>query len=51
MPFLNILEPIKSAAAWWAEVEAGDGIHPNAQGYAALAALVEAWPAWQTWLP
>jgi acyl-CoA thioesterase-1 len=51
VPFLDVLEPMKSVGAWWVEVEAGDGIHPNAQGYAALAGLVEAWPAWQTWLP
>jgi lysophospholipase L1-like esterase len=51
VPFLDVLEPLKSVDAWWAEVAAGDGIHPNAQGYAALAALVEAWPAWQAWLP
>jgi acyl-CoA thioesterase-1 len=51
VPFLDILEPIKSVDDWWAEVAAGDGIHPGARGYAALAGLVEAWPAWQAWLP
>ena len=51
VPFLDILEPIKSVDAWWEEVAAGDGIHPGARGYAALAGLVEAWPAWQAWLP
>jgi lysophospholipase L1-like esterase len=51
VPFLDILEPIKGVSAWWEEVAAGDGIHPNAGGYAAIAALVEAWPAWRDWLP
>ena len=51
VPFLDILEPIKSVDAWWAEVAAGDGIHPGAGGYAALASLVDAWPAWRAWLP
>jgi lysophospholipase L1-like esterase len=51
VPFLDILEPLTRAAVWWDDVAAGDGIHPNAGGYAALAALVEAWPAWQEWLP
>jgi lysophospholipase L1-like esterase len=51
VPFLDILEPIKSVDAWWEEVAAGDGIHPGSRGYAALAGLVEAWPAWQAWLP
>jgi lysophospholipase L1-like esterase len=51
VPFLDILEPIRTVDAWWQEVEAGDGIHPGARGYAALASLVEAWPAWRSWLP
>lgn len=51
VPYLDILEPIKAVDAWWAEVAAGDGIHPNLGGYAALAELVEAWPAWRAWLP
>ena len=51
VPFLDVLEPIRRVDAWWAEVEAGDGIHPGAGGYAALAELVEAWPAWRAWLP
>ncbi len=51
VPFLDILEPIKTVDAWWEEVAAGDGIHPGARGYAALAELVEQWPAWRGWLP
>jgi lysophospholipase L1-like esterase len=51
VPFLDIIEPIKGVSAWWEEVAAGDGIHPNAGGYAAIAALVDAWPAWREWLP
>ncbi|MFN8635601.1 MAG: GDSL-type esterase/lipase family protein [Chloroflexota bacterium] len=51
VPFLDVLEPLKSAEGWWEEVAAGDGIHPGRRGYDALAALVEAWPAWRAWLP
>jgi len=51
VPFLDVIGPLQAAAVWWEEVAAGDGIHPNAGGYAALAALVEAWPAWKAWLP
>lgn len=51
VPFLDILEPIQGVEAWWREVAAGDGIHPGAGGYAALARLVEAWPAWREWTP
>jgi len=51
VPFLDVLEPLKSVAAWRDEAVAGDGIHPGAGGYAAIAALVEAWPAWRAWVP
>jgi lysophospholipase L1-like esterase len=51
VPFLDILEPIRLVAAWREEAAAGDGIHPNARGYAAIAELVDAWPAWRRWLP
>ncbi|MCC7367898.1 MAG: lipase [Chloroflexi bacterium] len=51
VPFLDILGPIQAVEAWWREVAAGDGIHPAAGGYTALAGLVEAWPAWRAWTP
>jgi len=51
VPFLDILDPIKAVDAWWEEVADGDGIHPGARGYAALAGLVENWQAWRVWLP
>ena len=51
VPVLDILEPIKAVDGWWVEVAAGDGIHPGAHGYAALAGLVDAWPAWRSWVP
>jgi lysophospholipase L1-like esterase len=51
VPFLDVLAPLKSVAAWHDEAVAGDGIHPGAGGYAARASLVEAWPAWRAWLP
>lgn len=35
---------------WWNEARAGDGYHPNGAGYAALARVVAAWPAWRRWL-
>ncbi|MCC6175770.1 MAG: lipase [Chloroflexi bacterium] len=49
VPFLDVLEPLRHVRAWWDEVAAGDGIHPGAGGYAALAQLVEEWDAWQRW--
>lgn len=35
---------------WWDQARAGDGYHPNGPGYAALAEVVAAWPAWRQWL-
>ena len=32
---------------WYAEAAAGDGAHPGAGGYGALAALVDSWSAWR----
>jgi lysophospholipase L1-like esterase len=51
VPFLDILPSIQTVTAWWQEVAAGDGIHPGSGGYAALAELVDAWPAWRAWVP
>lgn len=51
VPFLDILPGIQPVMVWWQEVAAGDGIHPGASGYAALAELVDAWPSWRAWLP
>jgi acyl-CoA thioesterase-1 len=50
-PFLDAFAPMLASPIWMDDVVAGDGAHPGAQGYAALAALVEAWPAWRKHLP
>jgi acyl-CoA thioesterase-1 len=46
--FVPIDEPLRASAAWLAEAAEGDGTHPAAGGYGALAALVLAggWLAW-----
>lgn len=46
VPFLSVFAPLAADAVWMREVAAGGGAHPGAAGYARLAALVEAWPAW-----
>ena len=28
---------------------AGDGVHADGAGYAEMARLIEAWPAWRAW--
>ncbi len=51
VPYLPVFDTLAANAAWMHEVAAGDGAHPNAAGYEALAALVEAWEPWRSWLP
>ncbi|HVV07710.1 GDSL-type esterase/lipase family protein [Amycolatopsis sp.] len=47
-PYVDVLEPLRDNKNWMREVEAGDGAHPGAEGYAAYADLV--WPQWTDWL-
>jgi len=46
VPFLDVFDQLAEDAVWMSEVTGGDGAHPSAAGYARLAALVDAWPAW-----
>lgn len=50
VPYLPVLEPLLADPHWIAEARAGDGAHPGAKGYAAMAALVDGWPSWREWL-
>jgi acyl-CoA thioesterase-1 len=49
VPFLDIFTPLSSDVHFARAMAAGDGVHPTADGYAAMAALVERWPAWRKW--
>jgi lysophospholipase L1-like esterase len=46
VPFLPLHAALSHSAAWRSGAARGDGVHPDAAGYAAMAALVEAWPPW-----
>jgi lysophospholipase L1-like esterase len=46
IPYLALFPYTVNDAQWMDEVRANDGAHPRAAGYAKIAALVEAWPAW-----
>lgn len=48
LPFLPLHAPLSANPAWREGAARGDGVHPDAAGYASLAALVEAWPAWRS---
>ena len=47
-PVIPVVRDLLADEAWMSEVRAGDGAHPGARGYAALAALVR--PGWETFL-
>jgi lysophospholipase L1-like esterase len=49
VPFVDVFGSLCANAAWTAEAAAGDGAHPGAGGYAALARLVLA-RGWLEWL-
>jgi lysophospholipase L1-like esterase len=48
-PFAGVVNDLCANAAWTGEAAAGDGVHPAAGGYAALAGLVLA-AGWLDWL-
>lgn len=50
VPFMPLSPlPPTVQTVWRKEAEAGDGVHPNAEGYASLARHIEQWNAWQDW--
>lgn len=50
IPFLPVVDIASSSEAWRREVAAGDGAHPNEQGYALVAEAFIRWPAWRSWI-
>lgn len=46
VPYLPVLAALQNDRRWMDEALAGDGAHPDAGGYQALADLVMAWPHW-----
>ena len=49
IPYLEVFTHLKQIQAWKEEIASNDGSHPRAAGYAALAQLIQAWPAWSSW--
>lgn len=47
VPYLPIFAALEDIPVWRHEAAAGDGAHPGAGGYQALADLVAAWPQWR----
>ena len=48
-PFLGVAEPLLASSVWSKQVASGDGAHPGAAGYQALAELVLS-GGWLDWL-
>lgn len=49
IPYLDVFTPLLNSSTWMQEIEAGDGAHPDSEGYAELAFLVQNWSAWVDW--
>ncbi len=49
LSYLDVFGPLSADAAWSRHVDAGDGVHPVADGYVAFARLIESWSAWKAW--
>jgi acyl-CoA thioesterase I len=49
VPFVSVIEPLLASPVWMEQVAGGDGAHPGAEGYDALARLVLA-GGWLDWL-
>ncbi len=49
-PFLPLFHWAKGCDVWCASARQGDGTHPGGAGYAALAAHVADWTAFQDWI-
>ena len=50
VPWLPLFEAVSASPAWRAEAAAGDGSHPGAGGYAALADHLLGQAAFRAWL-
>ncbi len=49
VPYLSVFEELLNSGIWMSEAEKGDGAHPGAGGYEALAGLIGEWRAWRGW--
>ena len=49
--YFNSYSALLASSVWMPSVKSVDGTHPSAEGYAAWARAIDAWPAWREWLP
>ncbi|PWB83676.1 MAG: GDSL family lipase [Methylocystaceae bacterium] len=50
VPYLETHPFVSTCDVWRREAAAGDGAHPNRDGYSALAGHIGSWSAWKAWL-
>jgi acyl-CoA thioesterase-1 len=50
IPFLSVCDALATCNVWRGALEAGDGFHPNAAGYAVLTSLIDNWVPWREWM-
>ena len=48
IPYLNLFEDLLRSDRYLKGLQLGDGLHSNAEGYQAIADLVENWAAWNS---
>ncbi|WP_027185880.1 GDSL-type esterase/lipase family protein [Desulfovibrio inopinatus] len=49
IPFCNVYERLGQSAAWQHDLQIGDGVHPKADGYTAMADIIADWKGWRSW--
>lgn len=49
VPFLDLHTKLLGDPEWERLTQEGDGSNPAGEGYAKLAAMISAWPAWRAW--
>jgi lysophospholipase L1-like esterase len=47
VPFLDVFTPLANSDEWSAIMRKGDGVHPPADGYEKLTALISVWASWR----
>ena len=48
VPYFDSFAALQASPEWRNDLEAGDGYHPSARGYEALAVGIGSWPGWNS---
>ena len=51
IPYFDSYSPLLASSTWMSSVNAVDGTHPSAAGYAEWAQRISEWRGWRDWLP